>query len=74
MLDAPHLAFMWQDGKIIPVTDEAVLALRGQRFLGGPTAPRFWLTIAGLFMVLVALGVKINDWRKKRIGTTGEIT
>ena len=59
MQDAPHLAFAWIDGKIVPLTVEGLRALKGQKFLGGPTSPRFWMTLIGLLMIIVALSHKV---------------
>jgi hypothetical protein len=50
MQDDMELDFNWQNGKILPLGDEAVKAWRASRFLGGPRSYRFWLFIEGLVM------------------------
>lgn len=66
MQDAQHLEFVWRDGKAVPVTDEALKALRGSMFLGGPGSPRFWIVVFGFAIMSAILYLKINDWRKNR--------
>ncbi|MGA2060671.1 MAG: hypothetical protein ABSG67_09345 [Thermoguttaceae bacterium] len=50
MQDVIGPVFIWQNGKILPLGDDAVKAWRDSRFLGGPSSYRFWLFIEGLVM------------------------
>ncbi|MDR1491452.1 MAG: hypothetical protein LBT05_01830, partial [Planctomycetaceae bacterium] len=60
MQDVPQLAFEWKDGKVVPITDEAILALRGQRFIPYPNEPRFWLMALGIAMIILSIVLKIR--------------
>jgi hypothetical protein len=64
MEDAFHLDFMWKNGKVVPVTDETILALRGQRFIPSPAESRFWLMSVSLLMIILAIGLIIHEYRK----------
>jgi hypothetical protein len=66
MKDANHLDFMWKDGKVVPITDEAILALRGQRFIPYPNEPRFWLIAIGSAMIILSIVLKIREYRKQK--------
>lgn len=60
MRDAPQIEYIWLDGKIVPKTDEAMLAIArgGHKFMPGPNETRFWLMGIGIALILFALGVK----------------
>ncbi len=65
--DAPQIEHIWLDGKIVPKTDEAMLAvIRGHSFKPGIRNPRYWLIAAGLIMIAVAGGLKIREFMQKR--------
>jgi hypothetical protein len=66
MKDVSHLSFMWNNGKIIPLTDEAILALRGQRFIPSPTEPRFWLMSVSFLMIILTICLIIHEYRKSK--------
>jgi hypothetical protein len=52
-----HIKHVWVNGKIVPWTDEAVLAiLRGHKFMPGPDEPRFWLLWIGIILILIGGG------------------
>jgi len=57
MQDAAHIEYIWLDGKIVPKTNKAMLALlRGHKFMPGPGEPRFWLMLIGIILILVSGG------------------
>ena len=62
-MDAQQIQYVWFDGKIVPRTDEVMLAIaRGNhKFMPGPDSPRFWLMAVGIIMIVVALGKKLYD-------------
>lgn len=67
MLDAQHLSFEWQSGKIVPAGTKAMKTLRNTKFLGGSGSGRFWLTIlnAALLIALI-LYFSLKPLRKPR--------
>ena len=63
MQDALHIEHIWYDGKIVPKTNEVMLAIaRGNhKFMPGPNEPRFWLMAIGIILIVVALGKMLYD-------------
>ena len=61
MQDALQIEYIWMDGKAVPKTDDAMLALaRGHKFMPGVSEPRFWLMAVGLVMLLVGGGILLR--------------
>ncbi|MGL6193800.1 MAG: hypothetical protein ACRC2T_03150 [Thermoguttaceae bacterium] len=62
MQDAPQIEYIWMDGKIVPKTDELMLAIArgGHKFMPGVSEPRFWLMAIGLIVIIVAGGIKLR--------------
>ena len=58
MQDARQIQYIWLDGKIVPKTDEAMLAIArgGHKFMPGPDSPRFWLMAIGIILILIGGG------------------
>lgn len=58
MQDAPQIQYIWYDGKIVPKTDEVMLAIArgGHKFMPGPSEPRFWFMSIGIILILIACG------------------
>jgi len=58
MQDDPHIEHIWLDGKIVPKTDEIMLAIArgGHKFMPGPKEPRFWLMSIGILLILIGGG------------------
>ena len=58
MNDASHIQHIWHDGKIVPKTDDVMLAIArgGHKFMPGPKEPRFWLMVIGIFLILLGGG------------------
>jgi len=58
MQDARHIEHIWLDGKIVPKTNEAMLAIArgGHKFMPGPDEPRFWLMTIGIILILIGGG------------------
>jgi len=58
MQDARHIEHIWLDGKIVPKTSEAMLAIaRGNhKFMPGPDEPRFWFLVIGIILILIGGG------------------
>jgi hypothetical protein len=56
--DARHIDHVWFDGKIVPRTDEVMLAIArgGHKFMPGPETPRFWVLLISILMILVGGG------------------
>ncbi|MDR0609751.1 MAG: hypothetical protein LBG58_06550 [Planctomycetaceae bacterium] len=72
VMDAPQIDYVWFDGEIVPLTDEIALArIRGHGFIPGVREPRFWFIAAGIFMVTLALGLKIRDFFRNRKNRKG---
>jgi hypothetical protein len=55
---APHIEYIWYNGKIVPKTDEVMLAIArgGHKFMPGPDSPRFWFMSIGIILILIACG------------------
>ena len=60
---APQIQYIWFDGKIVPKTNEAMLAVaRGNhKFMPGPDEPRFWLMAIGIILILIGGGKMTYD-------------
>gem|GEM_PF-7015235 len=58
MQDAPQIEHIWLDGKIVPKTNEAMLAIArgGHKFMPGPESPRFWFMAIGIILILIGGG------------------
>ena len=58
MQDARQIQYIWLDGKIVPKTDEAMLAIAmgDHKFMPGPDSPRFWLMAIGIILILIGVG------------------
>jgi len=58
MQDARHIEHIWLDGKIVPKTNEAMLAIArgGHKFMPGPEEPRFWLLTISIILILIGGG------------------
>jgi len=58
LYDAQQIEHIWLDGKIVPKTDEAMLAIArgGHKFMPGPDSPRFWLMAIGIILILIGGG------------------
>jgi hypothetical protein len=58
MQDAPQIQHVWLDGKIVPRTDEAMLAIvrGGNKFMPGPESPRFWFLTISILLILICGG------------------
>jgi len=56
--DAPHIEYIWFDGKVVPKTDEIMLAIArgGHKFMPGPAEPRFWMLTIGIILILLGGG------------------
>jgi hypothetical protein len=63
MMDAQQIQYIWYDGKIVPRTNEAMLAIArgGHKFMPGPDNPRFWLVTISILMILAGLGKMLYD-------------
>ena len=63
LFDAQQIEYIWLDGKIVPKTDEAMLAIaRGNhKFMPGPDEPRFWLMAIGIILILIGGGKMTYD-------------
>jgi len=68
MKDAPHIEHIWLDGKVVPRTDEAMLAIAraNHKFMPGPDEPRFWLLVISIIMILAGGGKLMYDHFKKK--------
>jgi len=72
MQDAPHIEHIWYDGRVVPKTDEVMLAIArgGHKFMPGPDEPRFWLWMFSFLLIALGLGKMIyNIIYKKEAGT-----
>ena len=60
MQDAPQIQYVWFDGKIVPKTNEVMLAIArgGHKFMPGPSEPRFWMMAIGILLIVYACSVK----------------
>jgi hypothetical protein len=60
MQDALHLKYKWQDGEVVPLTDELLALSDGYTFVGSPSTFRFWLfwLTAAAVVVLGTLNVR----------------
>jgi hypothetical protein len=58
MQDAPQIDYIWLDGKIVPRTDETMLAIvrGGNKFMPGPESPRFWFLTISILLILICGG------------------
>jgi len=68
-----HIQYIWLDGKIVPKTDEAMLAIArgGHKFMPGPQESRFWMMSIGIFLILLSCGKLAYDhFKKKNSGDT----
>ena len=73
LIDTPQLEYIWMDGKIVPKTDERMLAIAqgGNKFMPGPKESRFWLIFLGIVGILVGGGWKLYDfWTSDREPTS----
>ena len=65
-----QIAYVWVNGKIIPLTDELALArARGHGFIPGTREPRFWLMATGIGLILFALGRMTYSYLKRKGGS-----
>jgi len=65
-INAPHLPYVWRGGKPVPLYDPTIYNWRDQPFLGGPTSPRFWLTMLGVVLIIAGLSHMVYNVLKKR--------
>lgn len=58
MRDVPQIEYIWLDGKVVPKTNEVMLAIArgGHKFMPGPSEPRFWFMAIGITLIVLALG------------------
>jgi hypothetical protein len=64
--DTPQIQYVWMDGKIVPKTDEVMLAIArgGHKFIPGPNESRFWFIALGLFLMFLGGGLKLYSMLK----------
>ena len=57
--DAPQIEYIWLDGKIVPKTNEVMLAIArgGHKFMPGPESPRFWFLGISILLILMGGGI-----------------
>jgi hypothetical protein len=57
LFDAPQIQYIWLNGRIVPKTDEVMLAIArgGHKFMPGPDNPRFWMMGTAIVLILIAL-------------------
>jgi hypothetical protein len=66
LYDAQQIEHVWLDGKIVPKTDEVMLAIArgGHKFIPGPNESRFWFIALGLFLMFLGGGLKLYSMLK----------
>ena len=69
---APHIEYIWFNGKIVPRTDEVMLAIArgGHKFMPGPDSSRFWMLAFSFLFIALGLGKMVYNiiQRNKRGG------
>ena len=70
VLNKRQIQHVWLDGKVVPLTDELMLAIArgGHKFMPGPDEPRFWLMSIGILLCVLGLGKMLYDHIKKTRG------
>jgi len=68
LYDSPNIQYVWCDGKIVPRTDEVMLAIaRGNhKFMPGPQEPRFWMITIGILLIVYACSAKAYQYFKNK--------
>jgi len=64
--NAPHLQYVWRDGKPVPLFDQSLLSSRGLKFFGSPASPRFWMILIGIILIVGTLSHKTYTFVKTR--------
>jgi len=72
MRDAANLAFVWQDGEIVPALDKASLGLaKESKFVRGPGATWVWVIVCNAVLLPAVIWLFLRSRVRRRRGQNG---